>query len=232
MGIECIVENGKLIKYKNDGPYSVIDIIPYGVTRIAEDAFSSCYNIAELYIPWYVTEIPETNFVDSTGAKLQESGFKILGEKGTEAEACAKKAGVLFEETNVWLGRDKIMSYFGKSESFSIPNGICSTWGKVFECAPHVTNVQIPESLTFIGAEAFSGCKNLQQIVIPKNVKALAREAFCGCKKLTSIVFENGDTAIGDKCFKRCNKELVISSATGGAVEEYAKKNEISFQAL
>ena len=47
--------------------------------------------------------------------------------------------------------------------------------------------VELPESLTEIGAGAFRGCKSLKRIVIPESVTVIEAETFYGCEALTEV---------------------------------------------
>ena len=227
------IEKGVLIKYTDkSGPFPIgSDIVSYGVTKFDDYAFSNCQEIQELYIPWYVEEIPETNFVNEKG-KIQSPDFTIYGEKETEAERVAKKVGINFIETNIWTSKNKMYAYFGRSEKFVMPEGIVSTWGSIFECAPHIAEVKLPSTLCFICGKTFLNCKNIKEIVIPKSVNGTGSEVFKGCKNLQSVTFENGETNLGDKCFTSCPKTLVIKAPAGGKIEEYAKKYKLTFEAI
>ena len=227
------IKNGALVKYTDKcEPFPIgSDIVSYGVTKINEYAFSDCKDIQELYIPWYVEKISETNFVNQTG-KIQSPKFTIFGEKDTEAERIAKQVGINFTETNIWTSNNKIYAYFGRSEKFVMPEGIVSTWGSIFECAPHIAEVKLPSTLCFICSKTFLNCKNIKEIVIPKSVNGTGSEVFKGCKNLQSVTFENGETNLGDKCFTGCSKSLVIKAPAGGKIEQYAKKYKIKFEAL
>lgn len=67
-----------------------------------------------------------------------------------------------------------------------------------------LTSINIPHSVTKIGAEAFSGCLNLRDINIPNSVTKIGESAFKGCCSLTSIFIPNCVTEIGQFVFKDC----------------------------
>lgn len=232
------IKNGVLVKYIDNGvlPFPIYgDIVSCEVNEIGEYAFKDCKEIQELYIPWYVKKIPETNFVDRSGVfkkMLQSPNFTIYGEKDTEAERVAKQAGVKFIETDIWKNDNKLYAYFGRSEKFVMPEGIGVVYGEIFSCAPHVVEVVLPSTLVVIFSRAFYNCKKIQKIIIPKNVNSLGSEVFKNCKSLTEAIFENGETKLDNCCFKGCPEMLVIKAPAGGFVEEYAKKYNIKFEAI
>ena len=232
------IKNGVLLKYIDKGvlPFPIgADIISYEVNEIGEYAFKDCKEIQELYNPWYVKKIPETNFVDRSGVfkkMLQSPNFTIYGEKDTEAERVAKQAGVNFIETDIWKNDNKLYAYFGRSEKFVMPEGIGVVYGEIFSCAPHVVEVVLPSTLVVIFSRAFYNCKKIQKIIIPKNVSSLGSEVFKNCKNLSEVIFENGDTGLDNDCFIGCSENLVIKAPAGGYVEEYAKQYNLKFEAL
>lgn len=53
-----------------------------------------------------------------------------------------------------------------------------------------LTDITIPDSVTYIGNEVFSGCAGLVGIVIPYGVISIGDGVFSGCTSLTSITFK------------------------------------------
>ena len=84
-----------------------------------------------------------------------------------------------------------------------------------------MTDIEIPESVTYIGDFAFQQCHGLTDIKIPKNVQYIGECAFTGCYGLTSAVIGSGVTGIGAGAFDLCEKlERVYY---GGTAEEWAE---------
>ena len=209
-------------------------IIPYGQTKIGNNDFSHCAALAHLYIPYYVEEIPDSNFFDRSKVfkrSLQAPGFTIHGEKGTVAEAYANKAGILFKESTMWVRENHLMAYFGKEGEVFIPSEIEKIRYRAFRYAPHVFFVDISNNITGIDSEAFANCA-IKEIVIPKNVTRIGSRVFMNCKELVSATFENANTGLDNECFKGCHNDFVIKSHSGGTVEEYARKYNIKFEAI
>jgi hypothetical protein len=80
--------------------------------------------------------------------------------------------------------------------------------GISFMFCSKLTNIEMPEGITYIGAGAFQGCIGLKRILIPESVTRIDDYAFEGCKNLiidakgyTEWPFENwsiGCTGIGN----------------------------------
>lgn len=214
--------------------YTTEHIIPYGQTKIGDNDFSHCENLAHLYIPYYVEEIPDSNFFDRSGVfkrSLQAPAFTIHGEKGTAAEAYANKAGIFFEESTMWVRGNHMMAYFGKTGEVFIPAEIEIIRYGAFQYAPHVFFVNISANVIGIESEAFSGCA-IKEIVIPKNVTRIGSRVFMNCKDLVNVTFENANTVLDNNCFKGCHNDLVVKAPSGGTVEEYARKYNIKFETI
>ena len=68
-----------------------------------------------------------------------------------------------------------------------------------------ITDLVIPNSVTWIGAYAFSGCSGLTSVTIPNSVTSIGDNAFSWCDGLTSITIPNSVTSIGYGAFSSCS---------------------------
>lgn len=108
------------------------------------------------------------------------------------------------------------------SEAFYGCNGLTSAgpigggydyefgWGRdipddAFSYCSGLTNVNIPPSVTSIGARAFCGCSGLTSVSIPPAVASIGARAFEGCDGLTSVSVPSGVTKIRSSAFKDCS---------------------------
>lgn len=53
-----------------------------------------------------------------------------------------------------------------------------------------MTGVEIPTTVTAIGAWAFAGAEGMTDIEIPSSVSSIGSNAFFGCHMLSSVMFE------------------------------------------
>lgn len=58
---------------------------------------------------------------------------------------------------------------------------------RLFAKKTYITDVTLPNSLTYIGFETFSGCTGLTSIVIPDNVVVVGENAFFDCTNLSGV---------------------------------------------
>ncbi len=62
-----------------------------------------------------------------------------------------------------------------------------------------VSNVILPESLSYLDADSFKNCEKIQQVRVPKNVKTMYSPAFAGCRSLKIVIFEgNAPEIVGN----------------------------------
>jgi hypothetical protein len=75
--------------------------------------------------------------------------------------------------------------------------------------------INISDSVTFIGYQAFYGCTGLTEITIPDSVTYIDDDAFCSCSSLTEIIIPDSvtsiDKVIHDYAFQRAMEETEIA---------------------
>lgn len=79
-----------------------------------------------------------------------------------------------------------LKNYQGQSRDVVIPHGVFAIGGSAFSGTP-IASVDIPDSVTSIGASAFYGCTSLESVDIPRSVTSIGVGAFRGCTSLASV---------------------------------------------
>ena len=80
-----------------------------------------------------------------------------------------------------------------------------------FEDCTSLTNITIPDSVTFIAQKTFSGCNNLTSITIPNSINRICHSTFWNCSNLTSVTIPDGVTNIGTDAFRGCTSLTSIT---------------------
>ena len=93
--------------------------------------------------------------------------------------------------------------YTGKEEAPVIPDGVTCIGRRAFVGAANVKYIRIPESVTEIDDWAFY-CSHLTEIEIPQSVTRIGVGAFCRCLRLQEITLPNHLTEIGSYAFQWC----------------------------
>ena len=83
---------------------------------------------------------------------------------------------------------------------------------EAFENCTNLTTVNIPMTITRIGASAFKDCENLVSIILPSKLTSIEDRTFFGCSKLVNISLPNTLEIIGSEAFSFCValKKIVV----------------------
>ncbi|MBQ2662215.1 MAG: leucine-rich repeat protein [Clostridia bacterium] len=168
-------------------------VIPDKVTGIYSDAFGKCSSLTEIEIPDSVTTI-------YGGAFSSCSSLTSIKVSENNANYCDVD-GVLFNKDKTVL----IQYPAGKSDTYTITNGVTSIGDYAFYGCESLINVELSDSVTTIGRMAFNDCTALTSIEIPDSVTRIDYGAFCGCDSLMSVIIGNGVSNIEDDVFSWCD---------------------------
>lgn len=167
--------------------------IPAGVTSVANSAFFSCVKLTGVTFPESLTTID--NYAFSWCSRLQKVDIpSTVRYVGTGAfSGCGQLTAV-----NVAANHPNYTSVDGVLFSKDKKTLMCVPGGKTDEYI-------IPDSVTYIAAEAFAGCDSLTSVVIPNGITSIGESAFWECGGPTSITIPASVTSIGDWAFDWCD---------------------------
>lgn len=109
--------------------------------------------------------------------------------------------GAMAEYSN---GNMPWIAYKNQIKSVVLAKGITSIAYLSFSGYTKLTSVQIPDSVTDIGASAFDKCTALSDMTLPKNLKTLGWLAFAGCSSLKTLTIPASLTEGGGSAFSKC----------------------------
>ena len=137
-------------------------VIPYGVERIAKDAFVCCEELKDINIPTSVKEIGAKAFAKSriTEVNIPE-GVTTLEEY--TFQYCEYLQNVTLPESLTEI-RLAALSHCGFSELL-IPNGVRTIGDYAFDYCEKLETVTIGSGVQEIGYCAFDGCKRLETVI-------------------------------------------------------------------
>lgn len=192
--------------------------IPSGVTAIADQTFSGCHDLATVILPSIVTTIGNNAFDDCNAltditlpsrlTSIGDDAFSSCGFSsinlpngltsiGDRAFHGTPLTSVTIPGTVTTLGSN----IFGNCQSLvsaTFAEGCTNVGKSMFEVGYNpethqyyntaLATVNLPSTLTTIGASAFSGCSLLEAITIPVNVTLIDSHAFSGCTGMTDVV--------------------------------------------
>ena len=93
-------------------------------------------------------------------------------------------------------------------------------------------DIVIPGSVINISDFAFFGCNSLESITIEEGVQSIGKCVFMSCSNLTDVTIPDSVTKIGMWSDYGAPSSLTIYAHSGSYAEEYAKENNISFEAI
>ncbi len=138
--------------------------------------------------------------------KVAEKGATIPEDKNLEnlssaIESISNKLPQFLDRTLTEIAADDLV-------------GATSIGYYAFYRYENLMSIEIPDSVTGIGAQAFLGCKRLTSVVMGKNVVSIAGGAFYNCSSLASVVIPDGVTSIESEAFRNCSSltEVVIGN--------------------
>lgn len=90
--------------------------------------------------------------------------------------------------------------YRGLVKALHLPDGLTGICDYAFYGFNAVTNLDIPQTVTYIGEGAFWGM-GIEELYIPDSVQMLGSDAFRSCGKLKNVYIGNGVSNIPQFCF-------------------------------
>ena len=139
--------------------------IENGVTHIGIYSFDNCINLEKLIIP--------------PSMQSMYSSF----------ENCNNLKGIYISDLAAWCQMQINSPSWGGNQEYyqSVPYSALYYAKNLYLNGKLLTDLVVPDEVTFIGNVNFAGCTNLKSVTIGKNVRTIGDFAFCQCSNLTSI---------------------------------------------
>ena len=179
---ECNNLKSVTFENTNDWYYSNEDNTDLTLINVTNESDNATYlrNIHTNY--WYRKNIINTTTNDIKNAISElPAGLYTINTSGkiTSVTIFNIKSSMI-NNTNAQISLD-----------LSNTTGLQEIDNEAFSGCYNLTNIILPNSITYIGDSAFSGCSSLECIIIPDSVTFISNYAFSGCNNLKNITFEN-----------------------------------------
>lgn len=212
------------------GAYNTTIRLPKNLKYIGDYAFYGCQSA------WFNTDEDGKLIIPSTTEYIGRSAFyNCQSIISLQIPGSVKTIGKYAFYNCVSLG-DSELAAMSKlpAGKITIGEGVKSIGDQAFRNCTSISNIALPNSLTYLGQKAFMGCtkltnvsvglglenienytfykcEGLQNVAFTSNLKSIGAYAFTGCKALTTINLERVET-IGTYAFANCMelKEIVI----------------------
>jgi hypothetical protein len=168
--------------------------IPNGVKHIGATAFKDCLNLNHLTIPEGVESLEEACFWGSMIESIDIPASVLA--IGTYAFWHSKLSTITFAE-NSQLREIRTQAFLSTNlqGDLNLPNSVSYIGAEAFRVCGSLKSVRLPESLKSIGKGAFSDCNSLECVIIPTSVKEYGVETFWDCKGIKDIYSYNSNPA-------------------------------------
>ena len=103
-----------------------------------------------------------------------------------------------------YLGRNVFWNCVNLTE-INLPDSITSIGAYDFWGCSKLENITIPEGIETVGEYAFLDCTLLDNVVFPESMRTVYHDAFNGCRNLHTVTLNEGLKALGYACFNGCS---------------------------
>ncbi|MBR3796500.1 MAG: leucine-rich repeat protein [Clostridia bacterium] len=111
------------------------------------------------------------------------------------------------------------------AQTLDLPDSLTYIEAQAFAGSKAVTRIVMPEHVTGIGSQAFSGCSSLNSIELPDTMESIGSFAFSACYNLKSVRLPDSLTEISEGMFLACiNLEEVNIPRSAKSIGEMAFK--------
>ena len=196
-------------------------VIPEGVTSIGRYAFYGISHLESVTIPASVTFIGGSAFGDCDHLR------------SVYAPDLRSWCGITFESRDAnpmhydWESEPRNLYINGQIlTELQIPEGISEIGAYTFYGCSALTKVHIPEGVTSIGSCAFMECERLEEIALPSSLSTIESDAFHSCSSLKYVRLPDGVAEIGYAAFGNCAAlERIDIPESVVTIESYAFEN-------
>ncbi len=214
----------------------------YTVTEIEYCAFNDCDFIKKIIIPETVSVLGELFFAESDSLEeividVSNNYFKVvdgmvLTKDGKELLTClpSDKTEIIIPN-GVEIIKENSFDSMKNIVKLVLPEGLKVIERGVFEVSK-LEEVNLPESLEFIGKYAFHGCEQLTSIVIPGSVDMLIN-TFGGCSNLETVVIGEGVEVLYS-AFTNCTslKSIIIPESVKSIYDSFNSCSSLEYVKL
>lgn len=201
---EFEIEGTVLKKYIGKGEEV---IIPHGIARIEENAFSGFSNLTSVTIPESIKSIGTDAFIGCGNLTSVYYMGDIAGWCNIKFDSSSASP---FAHTNL-SQREKLYINNTLVSNLIIPDGVTSIGDYAFCYYTRLTSVTISNSVKLLGKSIFWGCCNISNITLGNSVIDIGDYAFAECFKIPTLNIPDTVIKIGQYAFQGCQELYSIT---------------------
>ena len=203
------VSGRTLVKYVGPGGDVVI---PPGVTRIGERAFS----------PYASERDKQSKSIKALLFNPARSDATIQSPPSLNSTQSHKVIKSVILPQGVTSIGESAFADCSSLQRVVLPQGIRSIGKSAFADCLRLNDIIIPQGITQIESCTFSNCSSLQKVILPPGVTQIGRSAFFCCTNLQHITIPSSVTWVGENAFYHCSKLQRADVALGAYIGEDA----------
>jgi thiol-disulfide isomerase/thioredoxin len=198
-------------------------VVENGVEYIGDSVFSGCSSLTSILLPDSLTQIGKRTFAECTkltSITIPNSVRKIGANPFFRCTNLSAFYGKFATAANCALVVDGVFNSFAPASGvteYNIPNNITAIGAYAFYYCKNITGITIPESVTSIEEYAFYYCRGLTSITIPERVASIEKSAFSYCSGLMEVHCKaNTPPTGGESMFAKnaSNRKIYVPGAS------------------
>ena len=179
-------------------------LIPNGVTKIGNHAFSDCVGLTSINIPNSVTSIGSWAFDGCNSLATIDIPDNTTFMGSTAFRGCSELTSISIPNNVPFIGQSTFQDCTNLI-SATIGNSVTSIDEEAFKGCSNLTSIDIPNSVTYLGERVFEDCTNMISASIGNGLTSISNYSFYNCSSLASVTIPNSVTKIGSSAFEGCS---------------------------
>lgn len=188
--------------------------ISKNITSIGESAFMACRWLSNVYLHDGIVSVGYAAFENCCELIYNEydNAFYLGGNENAYVALIQAKnknitSCVINEKTKVIVGL--AFERCGDLTDIDIPDSVTYIGRYAFVCSG-IVNLTIGNGVRVIEREAFFGCSKLKNLIIGENVTMIGSNAFADCGNLTCVIIPDSVISVGNGAFCSCEKLMSV----------------------
>lgn len=178
--------------------------LPPETEQVGYMSFAGCYSLRAMHLPASLLYFSDSSVVSCIGLT------EIDVDPANEIYVTDDAGALMTVDGSVFL----LYPAGSQAESYTVPDTVEVIAGYSFSGAVKLKQINLPESITAIGAGAFSECRSLESLDYPP-LTEIGACVFADCESLAQFTIPETVTAIGQNAFYGCSAltEIVIPAS-------------------
>ncbi len=187
--------------------------LPTSLSTISGYTFKECESLEYLKIPENVTLIAFNAF-ENSGLKQIDIPASVVSIGVSAFNTCKDLININVDEANTTFSsvdgnlysadKTELLKVAPAKTSYTFQSNVTHIMSYAFAYTS-ITEINIPESITYMNSHAFYACPELRKVTLPSTITNIPEFTFYQCKKLENVIVKGSPTGIGEQAFRGCS---------------------------